>query len=166
MHTNRPQRLEGVSYIGFRRYFLTICTAFRARIFEEEDFVGEVHRQLQQCAAQFAFEVTAYCFMPDHLHVLVTATSEQSDFCELVRRFKQVSAFRHKKSTGGLLWQPGYHERILRDDEMTEAVVRYILENPIRGGLSQELGKYPFAGSDVYDLAGLMTAWENAEARG
>jgi hypothetical protein len=30
--------------------------------------------------------------MPDHLDVLVTATSEPSDFCETVRRFKQVSA--------------------------------------------------------------------------
>ena len=85
--------------------------------------------------------------MPDHLHLLVTATSEQSDFCELVRRFKQVSGFHYKKSTGRPLWQPGYHERILRDDEATEAVVQGYLENPIRGGLSQELGKYPFAGS-------------------
>jgi REP-associated tyrosine transposase len=103
--------------------------------------------------------------MPDHLHVLVTATSEQSDFCELVRRFKQVTAFHYKKSTGRSLWQPGYHERILRDDEVTEAVVKYILENPIRARLSEELGEYPFAGSDKYDLAELMTAWENSESR-
>jgi putative transposase len=134
MHPNRPQRLEGVSYVGFQRYFLTICTAFRARIFGAEGVVAEVHRQLQQFAEQFAFEITAYCFMPDHLHVLVTATSEQSDFCELVRRFKQVSAFHYKKSTGRPLWQPGYYERILRDDEVTERVVKYILENPFVPG--------------------------------
>jgi hypothetical protein len=82
-----------------------------------------------------------------------------------MRRFKLVSAFQYKKSTGRPLWQPGYHERILRDDEVTEAVVKYILENPIRGGLAQELGEYSFAGSDMYDLAGLITAWENAQDR-
>jgi hypothetical protein len=99
--------------------------------------------------------------MPDHFHALLTATSEQADFCELVRRFKQVSAFNYRKSKGRALWQPGYHERILRDDEVTEAVVRYILKNPIRAGLTQGLGEYRFAGSEVYDLAGLMTAWAN-----
>ena len=42
--------------------------------------------------------------------------------------------------------------------------VRYILENPIRAGLTRELGEYRFAGSEVYDLEGLLTAWENLEA--
>ena len=165
MRTNRPSRLFGVSYIGFQRYFLTICTAFRARTFEAADAVEDVHRRLQHCTALFDFEISAYCYMPDHLHALITATSERADFCELVRRFKQVSAFYYKKSTGRALWQPGYHERILRDDEATEAVVRYILENPIRAGLARGLGEYRFAGSEVYDLEGLLTAWENAEAR-
>ena len=67
-----------------------------------------------------------------------------------------MSAFHYKKSTGRALWQPGYHERILRDEEGTEAVVRYILENPIRAGLTRELGEYRFAGSEVYDLEGLL----------
>ena len=165
MRTNRPRRLTGVSYVGFQRYFLTICTAFRTRSFEDEGIVGDVHRQLQQSAQQFDMEITAYCYMPDHLHVLLTATSEQADFCELVRLFKQASAFNYKKSTRRALWQPGYHERILRDDDVTEAVVRYILENPIRAGLTQGLGEYRFAGSEVYDLAGLITAWENKDAR-
>ena len=164
MRTNRPSRLFGVSYIGFQRYFLTICTAFRAGTFEAADAVEDVHRQLQHCTVLFDFEISAYCYMPDHLHALITATSERADFCELVRRFKQVSAFHHKKSTGRALWQPGYHERVLRDDEGTEAVVRYILENPIRAGLARRLGEYRFAGSEVYDLEGLMTAWENADA--
>ena len=142
MRTNRPRRLTGVAYVGCQRYFLTICTAFRARRFEEDGVVGGVHGQLQQSAVQFAMEITAYCYMPDHLHVLLTATSEQADLCEFVRRFKQVSGFNYKKSTGAALWQPGYHERILRDDEVTEAVIRYILENPIRAGLTQCLGEY------------------------
>jgi hypothetical protein len=38
--------------------------------------------------------------------------------------------------------------------------VRYILENPIRAGLAKKLGEYPFAGSDVYDLPALLTAWD------
>ena len=59
-----------------------------------------------------------------------------------------------------LATQSGYHEHILRDDEATESVVRYVLENPVRAGLTAALGEYAFAGSDVYELDALKTAWE------
>jgi hypothetical protein len=54
----------------------------------------------------------------------------------------------------------GIDDRILRDDEATTAVARYVLENPVRAGLARRVGEYPFAGSDVYDLRGLLTLWE------
>ena len=114
--------------------------------------VSDVHQQFQQSAQQFDMEITAYCFMPDHLHALLIATSEQADFCELVRRFKQVSGFHYKQSKKRDLWQPGYHERILRDDEATEAVVRYILENPIRAGLVSSVTDYQWIGSSRFGI--------------
>ena len=98
--------------------------------------------------------------MPDHLHLLSSGTSERADLRKFVKHFKQMTAFQIRKEHGTALWQPGYYERILRDDEPTEAVVRYIMENPIRAGLARELGEYPHAGSDEYDLTSLSTAWE------
>jgi len=98
--------------------------------------------------------------MPDHFHALLTGEIEQADFLECVRRFKQLTSFHYKRLDKQELWQSGYYERILRDDEATEAVVRYILENPIRAGLTSRLGEYPFAGSEVYDLPALVTAWD------
>ena len=77
-----------------------------------------------------------------------------------VRRFNQTTGFMHRRETGQPLWQPGYHERVLRDDEATLTVVRYILENPIRAGLATDLGEYPFAGSEKYSLEDLRTAWD------
>jgi len=111
-------------------------------------------------ADHFEFVVLAYCLMPDHLHALVEAQSEQSDFQAFVKRFKQTTGFRHRQLTRNALWQPGFHERVLRNDEASPAVVRYILENPVRTGLAKQIGEYPFAGSGVYDLASLRTAWE------
>ena len=87
-------------------------------------------------------------------------TVRSADLCDFVKRFKQSTAFAYRKAHKESLWQPGYHERILRDDEATEAVVRYLLENPIRGGLAKEIGEYPFAGSDVYTMPELLTAWD------
>jgi hypothetical protein len=75
-----------------------------------------------------------------------------------VKRFKQTTGFVHRRETRQPLWQPGYHERVLRDDEATLTVVRYILENPIRAGLATDLEEYPFAGSERYGLEDLRTA--------
>ena len=97
--------------------------------------------------------------MPDHFHALIERLAENSDFQEFVRIFKQVTAFEFRKKNGAPLWQPGYYERILRDDEETLAVVRYIWENPVRAGLAKQLGEYPYCGSDRYQLSDVIEAW-------
>jgi len=63
--------------------------------------------------------------------------------------------------TGQSLWQPGYHEHILRDEEVSDIVARYILENPVRAGLASQLGEYPFAGSGVYEMEQLVALWQD-----
>src|SRR5258707_40345 len=123
MRTKRPRRLDGVSYVGYQRYFLTTCTAFRRPLFTSPSLATSVTGQLLQTAAVFEFAVPAYCVMPDHLHALVEAKSEQANLEALMKRFKQVTGFAYRHKTKQPLWQPGYHERILRDDEGTEAVV-------------------------------------------
>jgi hypothetical protein len=89
--------------------------------------------------------------------------SEQADLERFVKRVKQVTGFAFCRTHDGSLWQPGYHERVLRDDESTLAVARYILENPVRAGLAKALGEWPLAGSDVYSWPELLTAWEDVQ---
>jgi REP element-mobilizing transposase RayT len=163
MFPRRPRRLDGFSYVGFQRYFVTTCTAFRRPVFAERWLVTDVTAQLLQTAALFDVAVPAYCVMPDHLHALVEAKSERADLEAFVKRFKQTTGFNYKQQKGESLWQPGYHERVLRNDEASESVARYILENPIRAGLSNAIGEYPYAWSDVYDLESLLTLWADVK---
>jgi hypothetical protein len=44
------------------------------------------------------------------------------------------------------LWQEGYYERIVRNDESTLVVIRYVLENPVRAGLVARYQDYRFLG--------------------
>jgi putative transposase len=159
MITNRPRRLQGVSYVGFQRYFVTTCTAFRRSVFTDMALATDTIQQILQLAREFEFAVVAYCVMPDHLHLLLEGQSEQADLERFVIRVKQNTGFAFRRTHNGSLWQPGYHERVLRDDESTLAVARYILENPVRAGLAKTLGEWPLAGSDVYSWPELMTAW-------
>jgi len=165
MISKRPKRLAGVPNVGYRRYFLIFCTAHRHRAFANDAVADGCLVQLRRRAAAYDMALVAYCFMPDHVHLLVSGATEAADLRAFVIDFKQVTGFEYRQRYGRHLWQPGYFDRILRDDESTEAAARYVLENPIRAGLASRLGEYRLAGSDIYDLSGLLTAWNRRSVR-
>ena len=43
--------------------------------------------------------------------------------------------------------QEGYHDWVLRAEQRTEDVIRYVLENPVRARLVEKPEDYPFSGS-------------------
>ena len=94
--------------------------------------------------------------MPDHLHAAVEGRSRTADARTFVARMKQYTGFYFKKEFGESLWQRYGYERVLRDDETTSAVIRYVLENPLRAGLVASVADYPFVGSGEYSIAQLL----------
>jgi putative transposase len=163
MIAHRSRRLDGVSYVGLARYFVTTCTAYRRPIFTDASIANDAYERVRHVSREFQFAILVYCFMPDHAHLLLIAQSERSDLKRFMKKAKQVTGFHYRRQHGKELWQPGYHDRILRRDETTLSVARYILENPIRAGLAKELGEWPSAGSDLYTWEELLTAWEDGE---
>jgi putative transposase len=149
-------RLNTFDYLGFYRYFLTICAYDRARIFVDDQSVDLALMQLSRTADDQRFLVIAYCFMPDHVHILVEGNHPAADFREFVRIFKQRSSFAWKQRTGIALWQRSYFEHVLRDDEDTIGVAKYILENPVRGNLVERPEDYRFLGSMTMEIRQLL----------
>src|SRR5436190_4625102 len=96
-----------------------------------------VREQILRAATDDSFAVIAYCFMPDHVHLLVEASSDASDCLRFIKRAKQFSGFRDRQHFGERLWQRYGYERTLRNQEGTLAVAKYIVENP---------EDYPFSG--------------------
>ena len=94
--------------------------------------------------------------MPDHLHLLVEGTADNSACKRFIARLKQYSGYYYSAAYGEKLWQRYGFEHVLRDDEITMVVAKYILENPIRAGLVTCVEEYPFVGSLVYSLADLI----------
>ncbi len=155
---NRRPRLNAALYIGFQRYFFTFYTAHRQSHFTDQESVVCVRDQILQTAVPHDMEGTAYCFMHDHLHLLVEGRSETSDALAFVHQAKQRSAYAFSRVRGKKLWQPSYHDRVLRDDEGSLSVARYILENPVRAGMVKNAEDYPFLGSARYTLKEVMEA--------
>ena len=145
MHRPRPARLPCRSYVGGGRYHVRTSTIEQYPAFADPVTVAAVRAQLLHAAETHRFAVLAYCFMPDHVHVLLDARDENAALRDLVKRWKQASGYWYMRRYGRTLWQSGYFERILRREDTTEVVANYIIANPVRAGLAKELGEYPYA---------------------
>ncbi|MNH39529.1 Transposase IS200 like protein [compost metagenome] len=81
--------------------------------------------------------------MPDHLHWLVELRAVT--LSSLMRQFKSRSgtALCKARMSPGQVWQRGFHDRALRQEDDVRKVARYIVANPLRAGLVAEIGDYP-----------------------
>ena len=158
MFPRHPEHIRGFSYRGCYRYSLRFCTNNRRQVFKWQSPVDLVRSQILRSAGEEEFAVIAYCFMPDHLHLLVEGQAEHSDCKCFIARAKQTSGFHFNRHFGTRLWQRYGFERVLRDSDHTFAVARYILENPVRAGLATSIEDYLFVGSSVYTLSELIAS--------
>ena len=152
----KPRRISHFSYVGPYRYFLTICAKDRRATFIDDAAATHTIEQFLRTATAEGFAVLAYCLMPDHLHLVVEGTTEESDLRRFVKLSKQRSAFTFARLAGQPLWQDGYFERVLRQDEDAKVIARYILENPVRAGIVEWPADYRYLGSSVWDVETLL----------
>lgn len=166
MRDRRP-RLDPSLYIGLRRYYLTFCTADRRPRFSDADVVDLALQQFRQCATLCCMAIVAYCFMPDHVHLLVEGCTDGADALAFVHQAKQRSGFAFARRQSGRMWQPSFYDCVLRDGVATVSVARYIFENPVRGGMVTEPADYHFSGSSRFTVEQMLEAvyWQPGDSR-
>lgn len=147
----KPRRLGSFSYRGYYRYFITIRSHDFKHHFVNDEVVSKLIDILRGTAVQEGFSVWAYCFMPDHVHLLIEGKNGNADMKTFVTLFKQKTAYWFKSIYGVQLWGTNYYEHVLRNDEATEAVARYIFQNPVRKGIVEDYSKYPYSGSFEFE---------------
>jgi REP element-mobilizing transposase RayT len=96
------------------------------------------------------YDLVLAVVMPDHVHLL-THPSQKSpgawyDLAEILKGIKGVSARRINQllKTTGRVWQQESYDRIIRDDQELEEKLRYVWENPLKAGLTDNPETYEF----------------------
>jgi REP element-mobilizing transposase RayT len=76
--------------------------------------------------------ITVFMLMPDHIHALLSFQRDKS-MSRVIGDWKRYQRHQH-----GIVWQEGYFDHRLRDDERGEqlsAKINYIRQNPVLAGL-------------------------------
>lgn len=148
----KKHRLSLDLYKGIVSVAYTACTRNRASFFSTALHVDQAARVLIDEAARWKCDIVVYLFMPDHVHILLKGATEVSDSYRVMRMFKQKTGFLFSQSGFGIVWQKDFYDHILRTDEDMVNHFRYILENPVRKGLTERWQEYPYKGSTMFDL--------------
>ena len=142
--------------MGRQRFFLTWCCNYRRAYFIEAKNVEVARQEILRTATQNRIAVLAYCFMPDHLHLIAEGLTETADLTRFVKLAKQRIAYAFKRERDAVLWQPGWHDRVIRPSEDLKVALRYLLENPLRAQLARTVDEYPHIGSGTMTRDALL----------
>ena len=93
-----PPHHDDVPYVGKYHYSLMFCTDDRRPVFVDPKPVELVLAQFMRTANEQRYVLTAYCFMPDHVHLIVSGLSDDSDLKTFIARAKQYSGFHSSAS--------------------------------------------------------------------
>ncbi len=142
-------RLEGFDYSSKGKYFITICAiekekALFGKIKREslhtEPYVeltgyGEiVKNQIEEINSVYDdVNIYPYVIMPNQMHFIIgidgssgTPTPTNARIPSIVSTFKRMT----NKKAGFKMWQRGYNDHIVRNDEDFLTKAEYTLNNP------------------------------------
>jgi len=86
-----------------------------------------------------------FVIMPNHIHILVTVPGKMS-LEKAMQLIKGGFSFRANKELGfrGEIWQRGYSDVQILDEQSFQQHREYIANNPVKAGLANRPEKFPF----------------------
>jgi putative transposase len=158
-----PPRLDEAVYnVPGTIAFVTAVTKHRVRFFERKDIAKMAIGVLLERAERDDVPVYAFCFMPDHMHLVIGA----SPSCGIARFMRELKSFVARGSwplgVHRTVWQRSYYDTIERtpEDELW-GDVRYTFKNPVEDKLVESWADYPYSGSNMFSALQVEEIFNN-----
>jgi len=125
-------------------YFVSTQTEGRKPFFRHERWARLMLSTLTHYDGT-GYKLHAFVIMPDHLHLLVTPIESVEKSMQLI---KGGFSFRAKRELEwpGAIWQPGFTDHRIRDEEDWHKHLAYIQNNPVNAHLVNDAAHYEFMG--------------------
>lgn len=119
-------------------------------IFEDEQDREKFLEALKTYKAISGYKIFAYCLMSNHIHLLIKIENEDLDL--IIKRIagSYVYWYNWKYKRRGHLFQDRFKSEPVEDDAYFLTVMRYIHQNPIKGGLCKRIDEYNYSSYNEY----------------
>jgi putative transposase len=138
-------------------YFVTTHTWQRRELFQQIAPAEIVVQQLLSCRDRGFYKLYEFVLMREHLHVLLTP-GEETTLEKALQMIKGGSAHTIGKQLNYRwpIWQPGFHDRWIRDEVEYRNAREYMRRNPVKARLIEKAEEYQWSsasGQFVLDVS-------------
>lgn len=122
----------------------------RQLIAEDEEDNQKLKEILSQCKEKCGYELYGYCFLGNHIHLLMKEGQESLE--QIFKRIgsRYVYYFNQKYKRIGHLFQDRFKSEPINDDGYLLTVLTYIHNNPVKAGLSKTAAGYRWSSYREY----------------
>lgn len=143
-----PRAARKVSCSGI--YHIMIRGINREKIFKTD---GDKRKYIQimiQIKKKKSYELYAYCLMDNHAHFLIK--ENESSISSIMKEIcgKYGAWFNYRYGRIGHLFQDRFKSECVETDTYFITVLKYILNNPVKAGIANELGEYKWDSYQEY----------------
>lgn len=142
----KPHRLPAAAYVGEKTAAFTILVKDRQPLFREPPVLQKFCELLIEESVRCECDIPIYCFMPDHLHLMVRGRSESSLIKGCVDKFKLRAGIWVGTNYPNFSLHTNYWDHVVRGSEDWRNQAVYIALNPVRAGLVDHAYDYPGTG--------------------
>ena len=123
----------------------------KQNIFEESYDYKKLKEIIGRVKEEMEFELYAYCFMTNHVH-LVIKENEVGEISKIMTKILSHYAtwFNKKYDRVGALFANRYKSEPVEDERYYLSLVRYIHQNPVKGGMVKTLSGYAHSSYNEY----------------
>lgn len=123
-------------------YHLMLRGINRQNIFEDDEDRLRFIETIAYYKTISNYELYGYCLMDNHIHLLVREIDES--ISKAVKRISSsyVYWYNQKYDRLGHLFQERFKSEAVETDEHFLMILRYIHQNPVKAGITKDMGKY------------------------
>ena len=114
------------------------------RIFEETADYIKLKQIILKIKEDMGFKVYAYCFMSNHVHIVIKE-KEERDISLIMKRVltRYARWYNTKYGRSGALIANRYKSVPVEFDEYFIHLIRYVHQNPLKSGITKNILEYP-----------------------
>lgn len=131
-------------------YHIMLRGINKQTIFFDNEDMARIHSTLLRFKKTSDYLLYAYCFMPNHIHLLIREKQEPISRIMQKTSSSFVFWYNQKYERCGHLFQERYKSEVVEDDQYFLTLLRYIHQNPLKSGKAQKVEDYRWSSMKEY----------------
>lgn len=124
----------------------------KEKIFIKEKDKYNLIKMLKTATQEDAISFVAYCFMDNHVHLLIKGDLNDMSSAMKKVNIKYAMTYNKKYDRVGHVFQDRYKSQVIIDDTQLLRVMRYIHKNPVKAKIVENIDLYKWSSYNEYKV--------------